>query len=49
MKLLLSHNVNIKANAADDTNALHFAAQKGHTEIIKALITAGVFVRVRKI
>lgn len=41
MKLLLSHNCNIKLAAQDDMNALHFASQKGHTEVIRLLITAG--------
>lgn len=42
VKLLLSHKCNIKRCAMDDMNALHFASQKGNTEILRLLITAGV-------
>lgn len=42
VKLLLAHNVNTGAAAGDDMNALHFAAQKGHLEATRHLITAGV-------
>jgi ankyrin repeat protein len=41
VKLLLAHNANVKLSAQDDMNALHFAAQKGHTEVIRLLVTAG--------
>jgi len=43
VKLLLSHKCNIKRCAMDDMNALHFASQKGNTEILRLLITAGVW------
>jgi ankyrin repeat protein len=32
----------VKAKAVDDMTALHFAAQNGHTEIARMLITAGL-------
>jgi len=34
--------VNVKARAQDETNALHFACQKGHTEVARLLINAGI-------
>ncbi len=41
MKLLLANQANPKAAAIDDVNALHFAAQKGHVEVMRVLINAG--------
>jgi ankyrin repeat protein len=41
VKLLLANQCNVKAAAADDVNALHFAAQKGHVEVMRHLINAG--------
>jgi ankyrin repeat protein len=41
VKLLLSHKCDFKLCAQDDTNALHFASMKGHTECIRQLLTAG--------
>jgi hypothetical protein len=41
VKLLLANNANPKAAAIDDVNALHFAAQKGHLEVMRQLINAG--------
>jgi ankyrin repeat protein len=41
VKMLLAHNANVKLSAQDDMNALHFAAQKGHAEVIRLLVTAG--------
>lgn len=40
-KLLLSHGVQPGACAMDDMNACHFAAQKGHTDLVRALLAAG--------
>jgi ankyrin repeat protein len=39
--LLEVPGINIKATAVDDMTALHFAAQNGHTDIARMLITAG--------
>jgi ankyrin repeat protein len=41
VKLLLANQCNPKAAAADDVNALHFAAQKGHVDVMRHLINAG--------
>lgn len=41
MKLLLANQCNPKAAATDDVNALHFAAQKGHVDVMRHLINAG--------
>jgi ankyrin repeat protein len=41
VKQLLAHNVNTGMAAGDDMNALHFAAQKGHLEVVRQLINAG--------
>jgi ankyrin repeat protein len=41
VKVLLAHGCNVKAGAVDDMNALHFAAQKGHTEVLRQLLNAG--------
>jgi ankyrin repeat protein len=40
-KLLLASGANVHASASDDMNALHFAAQKGYTEIAEMLLIAG--------
>lgn len=44
VKLLLAHGAQVGAAAMDDMNALHFAAQKGHTEAARALLNAGATV-----
>ncbi len=41
VKSLLAHKANVKAAAMDDMLPLHFAAQKGHAEICRHLITSG--------
>lgn len=41
VKYLLAHQCDIHSVACDSTNALHFAAQKGHTAVARHLITAG--------
>ncbi len=41
LKLLLANGADHKGAAADDMNALHFAAQKGHTEAARHVINAG--------
>ena len=38
---LLAHKANVKAAAMDDMLPLHFAAQKGHTEVCRHLINGG--------
>jgi len=38
---LLAHQANVQLGAQDDFNALHFAAQKGHTEMCRILVNAG--------
>ena len=35
--------------ASDDVNALHFAAQKGHLEVCRALLNAGEPVRMESV
>ena len=42
MQALLEAGADKSAGAMDDMSALHFAAQQGHTEVVKALIIAGV-------
>lgn len=41
VKLLLAHGAKVIATAADDMTAIHFAAQKGHTECVRQLLHAG--------
>jgi ankyrin repeat protein len=41
VKLLLNHGAQTTAAAMDDMNALHFAAQKGNTEVVRTLLNAG--------
>ena len=41
MQALLEAGADKSAGAMDDMSALHFAAQQGHTEVVKALINAG--------
>ncbi len=41
VKILLAHHVQLTAGAADDMNALHFCAMKGHIEPAKLILTAG--------
>jgi ankyrin repeat protein len=41
VKLLLAHGCNVKAAAMDEMSALHFAAQKGHAEVVRHLLNAG--------
>jgi ankyrin repeat protein len=40
--LLAAPAINVKAKAMDHMTALHFAAQNGHTEVVRMLITAGL-------
>ena len=40
--LLAAPGIKVKAKAVDDMTALHFAAQNGHTEAARMLITAGL-------
>ena len=41
VKLLRAHGSQATAAAMDDMNALHFAAQKGHVEVVRLLLNAG--------
>jgi len=41
LEALIAANANKGATAMDDMNALHFAAQSGHTEISRMLIKNG--------
>ena len=41
MKALLEAGANTKIFAMDDMNAMHFAAQKGHAEVVRQLLNAG--------
>ena len=41
MKALLEAGANTKIFAMDDINAMHFAAQKGHAEVVRQLLNAG--------
>lgn len=43
---LCQHKADAGAAAMDDMGAIHFAAQKGHLEIVKALVSSGVSVKV---
>ncbi len=43
LKLLLAQGCKVGAPAADDMNALHFAAQKGHSECVRHLLNAGQY------
>lgn len=40
--LLAAPSIRVKAKAVDDMSALHFAAQNGHLEVARMLITAGL-------
>ena len=42
VKDLLEAGANVKVFAVDDMNAMHFAAQKGHAEVVRQLLNAGV-------
>jgi ankyrin repeat protein len=41
LEALIAANANKGATAMDDMNALHFAAQNGHTRTSRILITNG--------
>ena len=41
VKALLEAGANTKVFAMDDMNAMHFAAQKGHVEVVRQLLNAG--------
>ena len=47
LKLLLAHGCTVGAAAGDDMNALHFAAQKGHSECVRHLLNAGQYMDAR--
>ena len=41
MKALLEAKADVKVFAMDDMNAMHFAAQKGHAEVVRLLLNHG--------
>jgi len=41
VKQLLALGCPVSSAAADDMNALHFAAQKGHAETVRHILNAG--------
>lgn len=41
VEALLGSGADVHVAATDDTNSLHFAAQKGHTEAVKLLLAKG--------
>lgn len=41
----LSKKADVGAAAMDDMGAIHFAAQKGHLEVVRILVTSGVSVK----
>ena len=41
MKALLDAMAGVKVFAMDDMNAMHFAAQKGHAEVVRLLLNNG--------
>ena len=45
--LLATAGIHAKAKAIDDMTALHFAAQNGHTEVVRMLLNAGVAVNAK--
>ena len=42
VKALLEAKADVKVFAMDDMNAMHFAAQKGHAEVVRLLLNRGV-------
>ncbi|GAV58061.1 LOW QUALITY PROTEIN: Ank_2 domain-containing protein, partial [Cephalotus follicularis] len=42
---LCNHKADVGAAAIDDMGAIHFAAQKGHLEVVRMLVSAGVSVK----
>lgn len=45
MSHLCKHKADVGAAAVDDMAAIHFAAQKGHLEVVRTLLQSGVSVR----
>lgn len=43
VKLLLAHGAVVSASAADNMNALHFAAMKGQADCLAALLAGGMW------
>ena len=41
VEALLASGADLHAAATDDTNSLHFAAQKGHLDVAKLLLAKG--------
>ena len=41
VKALLNAKADVKVFAMDDMNAMHFAAQKGHADVVRLLINHG--------
>ena len=48
MQALLLAGASLNLAAQDDTNALHFAATKGRTEVCRQLLNAGAITSIRK-
>lgn len=42
---LCKNKADVGATAIDDMGAIHFAAQKGHLEVVRTLISSGVSVK----
>ena len=47
MQILCNKHAEIGASAADDMAAIHFASQKGHTDIVRILLTSGASIHSR--
>lgn len=45
MSYLCKNKADVGAAAMDDMGAIHFAAQKGHLDVVKILLTSGVSVK----
>ena len=47
VQILCNKHAEIGASAADDMAAIHFASQKGHTEVVRILLTSGASIHSR--
>lgn len=45
MSYLCKHKADVGAAAMDDMGAIHFAAQKGHLEVVRILVSSGASVK----
>lgn len=48
MKALLEAGASVKIFAMDDMSAMHFAAQKGHAEVVNVLLNHGTSSMLRR-